>query len=44
MSDISNDDIVKLYEEIINHLKYLQSSILTIEEETSDNNEWYIKR
>jgi len=39
MSDISNDDIVKLYEEIMNHLKYLQSSILTVEEETSDNSE-----
>ena len=38
MIDISNDDLVKLYEEIINHLKYLQSSIL-IEEESSDNSE-----
>ncbi len=41
MDEINNDDIVKLYEDILNHIKYLKSNIIEDEssKETSEDNE-----
>jgi hypothetical protein len=43
MNEINNDDIVKLYEDVISHIKYLNSNIMEEEteekQETSEENE-----
>jgi hypothetical protein len=40
MTDLTNEDLLMLYEEILNHLKYLKSNILEEEkEENGDGNE-----
>ncbi len=41
MDDINNEDLIKLYEDILNHIKFLKSNLIEEEtkEETSEDNE-----
>ena len=39
LTEITNDDLIKLYEAILGHIKYLESSILEEQVETRDTSE-----
>ena len=39
LTEIINDDLIKLYEDILGHIKYLESNIREEQVETSDTSE-----
>ncbi len=39
LTEIINDDLIKLYEDILGHIKYLESNIIEEQVETSDTSE-----